>query len=208
MNHMVQSQLPTAQDVKSGRLQPTPQQIESDKRLARMFGDSNAIAAGNGFELKGVQGGKASRYRGDYYDPLSGKVIDGHLSSYAMHLYGSEDGKRDTAIYIPSDYERPRVANHQKPTATASVVTFFYKKLGNERNVTLAVFHVGKFNPIREGDRVRIGSTGGHGGDKPDYRHAHLEIYRGDVGLPTTLEERAKVRVKNFAGVFEPQQSK
>jgi hypothetical protein len=57
------------------------------------------------------------------------------------------------------------------------------------------VLHVREFCIKRDGARVRIGMTGGRGGSGAAYRHAHIEAYRGDVGLPP-IELRMNLRVK------------
>lgn len=173
---------------------------ECDKKLAELFSDSGASASAHGHVPKenAVEGG----YRGDYRDLMTGRIIAGHLSSYAMHLHGSRDGTKDTGIYVPLGYERPEKAARQTPTPTDAVVTFYYKKRGTLPNATLAVFHVANFKPEQVGDRIRIGTTGGLGGKHPKNRHAHIEIYNGDVGLPPTLKDRAKVRVTKFGEVF------
>jgi hypothetical protein len=47
-------------------------------------------------------------------------------------------------------------------------VLFYYPKLGNLTDVTLAVFHVADFQIVNDGERfVRIGNLGGPGGSSP-----------------------------------------
>lgn len=64
------------------------------------------------------------------------------------------------------------------PTRNDAVITFYYPTFFGMKNVTLAVFHLGDFGFRRVEDRVRIGRTGGPGGDtggpSPN-RHAHLD---------------------------------
>ena len=180
-------------------LQPTAEQSRNDRYIASIFGGPGAIAAANGFEppLNGLK----YRYRGDSTMD-NGKISPGHLSSYAMHLYGSEDGTKGTALYIPAGYSRATVANRQTPSPNDAVVTFFYPRLGNQRNVTLALMHVKNFKPVVEGNRVRIGEIGGKGGDSGgSYVHAHIEMYRGDVGLPPP-RQRERLRIPHFPAVF------
>lgn len=59
--------------------------------------------------------------------------------------------------------------------------------------MTLAVFHVGNFgiqrNNTNDAGSVRIGTSGGLGGDTVGYRHSHLEVHRGR-GLPATMRAR------------------
>jgi len=165
----------------------TDEMAASDWTLANIFGGPGAVAAANGFE----PGGLASQYplyRGDLIGE-HGKVLRGHLS-YAMHLYGSEDGTRETELYVPMGF----ISNSSEPTPTDAAVTFYYPKLGNLTDVTLAVFHVANFHLSYEGERVRIGNIGGPGGSIGSYRHAHIEFYRGDTGLPSAAA-RVKLRI-------------
>lgn len=151
---------------------------ESDRYLAQVFGGPGAIAAANGFEPSGL-GGQYPLYRGDLRDQ-DGRIRRGHLS-YAMHLYGSFDGTGFSGLYVPAGF-----TNHSRvPTPTDAAVTFYYPRLGNLTNVTLAVFHVANFEIVREEGRIRIGEIGGKGGSHPFYRHSHIEFYVGNVGLPS-----------------------
>src|SRR6185295_13113236 len=114
-----------------------------------------------------------------------GKVRRGHLS-YAMHLYGTPDGRGESPLYVPAGF-----ASHSgEPTPTDAAVTFYYPKLGNLTDVTLAVFHVADFQITSEGDRVRIGNLGGPGGSSALYKHSHIEFYKGNVGLPAAAAVR------------------
>lgn len=189
-----------------------------DKKLAAIFGGTKAIIAAEGFEPEGLAFVQ-SYYRGDVVD--RGKMFVGHLSYTAMHLYGSSDGTRfgvdgslDTDIYIPAGFERLNQARRQTPTATSARVNFYYKKLGSSKtDVTLVVDHVNGFGLRQQGDRWHSGRTGGRGGGgSTNYRHAHLELYKGDVGhafvmvdgrLDTAATEsrREKLRIP-FADVF------
>ena len=66
-----------------------------------------------------------------------------------------------------------------------AAVLFYYPRLGDLTDVTLAVFHVKDFQLSYEGERVRIGNIGGRGGSAGSYKHSHLEFYRGHRGLPS-----------------------
>jgi len=113
----------------------------------------------------------------------------GHLS-YAMHLYGSFDGTGESSLYVP-----PGFASHSgQPSPTDAVVTFYYPRLGNLTDVTLAVFHVADFQISNEGERIRIGNLGGPGGISASYKHTHIEFYRGNSGLPA-LTARPRLRI-------------
>ena len=92
-----------------------------------------------------------------------------------------------------------------QPSPTDAAVTFYYPKLGNLTDVTLAVFHVADFEIRPEGDRVRIGNIAGMGGLTPLYRHSHIEFYRGNTGLPPA-EVRIRLRI-DPATVFARMQS-
>ena len=166
---------------------------ESDSYLAQVFGGPGAVAAANGFEPSGL-GGQYPLYRSDLRDPDS-RIRRGHLS-YAMHLYGSSDGTGLSALYVP-----PGFASHSRTaTPTDAAITFYYPRLGNLINVTVAVFHVANFNIVRENGRVRIGYIGGNGGSYPYYRHSHIEFYVGNVGLPSA-SRRVVLRI-DPASVF------
>jgi hypothetical protein len=174
--------------------QYTPAMAASDKVLARLFGGPNAVAAGNGFEPAGLAT-KYPFYRGDIIGD-DGRERRGHLS-YAMHLYGSANGTGDTPLYVPADF----TSHSDQPSPTDAVVLFYYPRLGNLTDVTLAVFHVSNFQLIYEGGRVRIGNIGGPGGSSALYRHSHIEFYRGNTGLPPAAE-RPRLRI-DPASVFE-----
>jgi hypothetical protein len=175
--------------------QYTSDMAASDKLLASIFGGPNAVAGGNGFEPAGLAS-SYPLYRGDVYGD-DGIARRGHLS-YAMHLYGSPDGAGDSPLYVPVGF----IAHSMQPSPTDAAVTFYYPKLGNLTDVTLAVFHVADFQLIDEGQRVRIGLLGGPGGSSPLYKHSHIEFYRGNTGLPP-LSARAGLRI-DPAKVFSP----
>jgi hypothetical protein len=160
----------------------------SDKFLARTFGGPNAVVGGNGFEPGGL-GASYPLYRGDIRGD-DGKVRRGHLS-YAMHIYGSPDGTGDSALYVPAGF----TAHSAEPSPTDAAVLFYYPRLGNLTDVTLAVFHVADFEITPEGDRIRIGSLGGRGGSSVLYKHSHIEFYRGNVSSLPSTPARATLRI-------------
>ena len=178
-----------AKHIPTNALKPryTDEMANSDFMLAKIFGGRGAVAAANGFEPTGL-GGQYPLYRGDLISD-DGKILRGHLS-FAMHLYGSEDGTRETELYVPLGF----TSNSSEPTPTDAAVTFYYPKLGDLTDVTLAVFHVSNFHLNSEGGRMRIGSIGGPGGSIGSYRHAHIEFYRGNTGLPS-ISSRVKLRI-------------
>ena len=165
----------------------TAEMAACDKLLARMFGGPNAVAGANGFEPPGLAAAYPL-YRGDIIGD-DGKVRRGHLS-YAIHLYGSADGRGDSPLYIPAGF----TSHSSEPSPTDAAVLFYYPRLGNLTDVTLAVFHVADFQMNAEGDRVRIGNIGGLGGSSPLYKHSHIEFYKGDTGLPPAAA-RAALRI-------------
>lgn len=171
----------------------TKEMEASDNSLAALFGGNGAVAAANGFEPRSL-GNQYPLYRGNIMGD-DGKVRRGHLS-YAMHLYGSEDGTGETELYVPAGF----TSHSGQPSPTDAAVTFYYSSLGNLTNVTLAVFHVDNFRLVPEGMRVRIGKIGGPGGSIDSYKHSHVEFYRGDTGLPRA-SARARLRI-DPAGVF------
>lgn len=173
----------------------TADMAASDKLLASIFGSPNAVAGGNGFEPAGLAA-NYPLYRGDVYGD-DGVQRRGHLS-FAMHIYGSPDGTGDSPLYVPAGF----ISHSPQPSPTDAAVTFYYPKLGNLIDVTLAVFHVNDFQITDEGDRVRIGNLGGPGGSSPLYKHSHIEFYRGNTGLPP-LTARAALRI-DPAKVFSP----
>lgn len=165
----------------------TAEMIASDRLLGQVFGGSNAVAGGNGFEPAGLAASYPF-YRGDIIGD-DGKIRAGHLS-HSIHLYGSQDGKGDSFLYVPAGF----TLRSSEPTPTDAAMTFFYPRLGNLTDVTVAVFHVADFQIVVEADRVRIGSIGGAGGSSVLYKHSHIEFYRGNTGLPP-VAERAALRI-------------
>jgi hypothetical protein len=165
----------------------TSEMAASDKLLATIFGGPNAVAAGNGFEPAGLAAAYPL-YRGDITGD-DGKVRRGHLS-FAMHLYGNYDGTNESSLYVPAGF----VSHSGPPSPTDAVVTFYYPRLGNLSDVTLAVFHVADFQLSNEDGRVRIGKLGGPGGSSAFYKHTHIEFYRGNTGLPP-LTVRPRLRI-------------
>ena len=165
----------------------TSDMADSDKMLAKIFGGPNAVAAGNGFEPSELAA-SYPLYRGDIVGD-DGEIRCGHLS-YAVHLYGNSSGTGDSPLYIPTGF----TLHSTEPSPTDAALTFYYPKLGNLTDVTLAVFHVADFEICSEGDRVRIGSIGGMGGSSPLYKHSHIEFYRGNTGLPPA-ETRMRLRI-------------
>lgn len=165
----------------------TREMADTDRLLAKTFGGPGAVAAANSFEPAGLSN-QYPLYRGDILGD-NGRILTGHLS-HAMHLYGSFDGRGETSLYVPSGF----TAYSGTPTPTDAAVTFFYPRLGNFSNVTLAVFHIANFAISHEGERVRIGTVGGRGGSYAYYRHSHLEFYRGNTGLPSA-STRHSVRI-------------
>ena len=166
----------------------TAEMANSDRTLAHIFGSTNAVAGANGFEPAGLAAAYPF-YRGDIIGD-DGIERRGHLS-YAMHLYGSADGTGDSPLYVPAGFTQ----HSGEPSPRDAAMTFYYPRLGNLTDVTLAVFHVADFQISYEGDRVRIGSIGGPGGSSPSYKHSHIEFYRGNTGLPP-LSARPGLRVE------------
>lgn len=157
---------------------------ECDRMLARIFGGPGAVAAANSFEPAALSG-QYPIYRGDLRGS-DGVLRRGHLS-FAMHLYGSEDGTATTPLYVPTGF----TSHTTTPTPTDAAITFFYPRLGNFSNVTLAVFHVADFAIKEESGRIRIGNIGGRGGSFELYKHSHIEFYRGNTGLPASNKRQA-----------------
>jgi len=173
----------------------TDKMSESDWLLATIFGGPGAIAAANGFEPERLSS-RYPLYRGDLIGD-DGIVRRGHLS-YAMHLYGSEDGTGEMELYVPAGFTSHSI----EPTPTDAAVTFYYPKLGKVTDVTLAVFHVADFRVGYDNGRVRIGNIGGPGGSIGSYKHSHIEFYHGNCGLPTAAS-RVRLRI-DPARVFAP----
>jgi hypothetical protein len=186
----------TVKHIPSNALTPvyTRTMAVSDEMLAAIFGGPGAVAAANGFEPVGLAN-QYPLYRGDLIGD-DGILRRGHLS-FAMHLYGGADGTAATDIYIPGGF----ISHSGMPTPTDAAVTFYYPRLGNLTDVTLAVFHVANFHLSAEGQRVRIGTIGGPGGSNSCYKHSHIEFYRGDTGLPPSAV-RPQLRI-DPATVFE-----
>ena len=172
----------------------TQAMAKSDSTLAAIFGGPGAIAAANGYEPARLDH-QYPVYRGDLIAD-DGRILRGHLS-FAMHLYGSADGTGDTDLYIPAGFS----SHSEGLSPTDAVMTFYYPRLGNLSDVTLAVFHIRNFQLSYEGERVRIGSIGGPGGSAASYRHSHLEFYHGNTGLPP-LAARVQLRI-DPANIFQ-----
>ncbi|HEX9630158.1 MAG TPA: hypothetical protein VF961_09075 [Pyrinomonadaceae bacterium] len=187
----------TAKHIPSNATRPayTAQMAACDLTLAAIFGDPGAVAAANGFE-PGELGHQYPLYRGDLIGD-DGILRRGHLS-FAMHLYGSADGTGESALYVPAGF----TSHTSMPTPTDAAVMFYYPRLGHLTNVTLAVFHVANFQLTEEGDRVRIGNIGGPGGSVGNYRHSHIEFYRGNTGGLPSLAARSRLRI-DPAKVFD-----
>jgi hypothetical protein len=100
-------------------------------------------------------------------------------------------------LYVPVGF----ISHSKVPTPTDAAITFYYPRLGNFTNVTLAVFHIANFRLSSEEGRVRIGNIGGSGGSVTTYKHSHIEFYRGDTGLPPAAV-RSQLRI-DPATVFE-----
>ena len=171
----------------------TNEMAATDRLLAKIFGGPGAVAAANSFEPVGLSN-QYPLYRGDLLGD-NGRILTGHLS-HAMHLYGSVDGRGETSLYVPAGF----TSHSGSPTPTDGAVTFFYPRLGNFSNVTLAVFHIANFAISQESGRVRIGTVGGRGGSYAYYRHSHIEFYRGNTGLPSA-SARQNLRI-DPAAVF------
>jgi putative intracellular protease/amidase len=165
----------------------TAEMIASDKLLAQIFGGPTAVAGANGFEPAGLAVSYPF-YRGDVIGD-DGRLRNGHLS-HAIHLYGAPDGRGDSPLYIPAGF----TSHSSEPSPTDAAMIFYYPRLGNLTDVTLAVFHVANFQMVPEGNRVRIGNIGGPGGSSPLYKHSHIEFYRGNTGLPSAAA-RAALRI-------------
>jgi hypothetical protein len=165
----------------------TSAMAESDELLARIFGGPNAVAGGNSFEPIAL-GPSYPRYRGDVVG-ADGAKRQGHLS-YAIHLYGNQNGTGDSPLYVPAGF-----TCYTFPSSRDAVATFYYPQLGDLSDVTVAVFHLADFRISYEGDRVRIGMIGGPGGSSPSYKHSHIEFYKGKNVLPSP-EARATLRIK------------
>jgi hypothetical protein len=165
---------------------------DPDERiLNEIFGSPGAVVAGTGFEPYGFQGTWTAISGSNRSFGMS-KKTPGHLLGYSMHLYGSQVGVSDAEIYIPNGFELHTITG---PTEKDAVYTFYYPELMGQKGITLAVFHVRNFGLRREGDRWRIGTTGGPGGDSPYYRHSHFELHKGR-GLPFGHNERETLRLR------------
>lgn len=184
-----------------------------DAKIASIFGGENAIAAANGFEpdslaiIRATLDRQFRYFRGDTSN--NGKIDIGHLSVEAMHLYGSTDGTRFsvdatvfTDLYIPDGFrgsEKSPKEFKRKPGPNQASLDFYYPKLANYRDVTLLVSHIKNFKLVKEGIRWHIGQIGGKGGTGQNYIHAHLDLFKGDVGI-TGPRNRL-----SFARAFCPQ---
>jgi hypothetical protein len=166
-----------------------------DAKIASVFGDKNAVAAANEFDPDGLAlvqlykfGDRYRYYRGDEKD-ADGSVLPGHLSTSAMHLYGSKDGTRFGVngnsfvnLYVPDGFKSPEKIR-KSPSPKSASVDFYYEVLGNVKDVTLLVSHIKDFKLKKENNRWHIGKIGGKGGDSVDYIHSHIDLFKGNVGM-------------------------
>jgi YD repeat-containing protein len=162
---------------------PQPQITPCDRKFASIFGDSNAVGRTaydyNG-RYRGLDPAARARTAGLPRSDFSSPVWDAeHLYNFP-HLSGNLAGTENADIYVPGNYTgRPT-----GPTKGDAIATFYYKNFFGMKNVTLAVFHVGNFGTERMPDgSVRIGTTGGPGGNTPGSStpnlHSHFELWRG-----------------------------
>ena len=171
---------------------------QCDRHLAALFGDDGAIAAASGYEPSGFPPSHAVL---NGLDRSTGGMMPnqwGHLFGYAMHLYAAPLGLGRSTVYVP-----PGFTKKTPPNGNDAVSLFYYPELGNQKAVTLAVYHLGDY-AVRPKEKnaagsVRVGVSGGLGGDGVGYLHSHLEVHRG-WGLPS-LAKRNETRVF-FPDVF------
>ncbi len=110
-----------------------------------------------------------------------------HLYNFP-HLSGNLAGTENTEIYGPGGF-----SGQTGPSGDQDIYTFYYPRLGNLMDITIAIFHVADFgiqqsNPNAAGS-IRIGRTGGTGRDSgprsgrlgPN-RHSHFELWNGGNG--------------------------
>ena len=167
----------------------TQEMKDCDKKLAEIFGDENAAAAGSGFEPENLFG-KLNRGEGP---PRAGAFRGGefgHLNQ-KFHLYysnseGEKAGEFGGNIYIPEGGEY----RGKNPFSDEDSYVFFYKKLGSLKNVTLITSHVKNFIALKgiTKGKTKIGEIGGVGGSSSDspyantdgkYIHSHLAVRKG-----------------------------
>lgn len=147
-----------------------PPNPDCDKKLAGIFGGPGAVAAGSGYEPSGVS---PRSNRPDGWSP--------HVYR-TTHLYANANGTRPASavgIYAPAGGGRPFNRGTRDSVTGASEESYGirYSQLGNVRNVTLVLSHVGNYRPRWEGGRLRLGDIGGPGGDSsPNNIHSHLAI--------------------------------
>lgn len=159
---------------------PTP----CDKKFGSTFGGRGAIGRtsydDNG-RYSGYDPAAQARVAGNPRSEFSNPLFDIEHLYYFPHLSGNQAGTENTDIYVPRNY----VGSPTGPTKGDAVTTFYYKKFFGMKKVTLAVFHVDDFGLQREGGRVRIGATGGPGGESSAFRpgspnkHSHFELWKG-----------------------------
>lgn len=164
---------------------PPPQSTPCDRKFAATFGGTGA-AGRTAYDYNGRYSGRdpaaEARVAGNPRSEFSNPLFDVEHLYYFPHLSGNPGGTENTEVYVPGNYVRGSVT---PPTRSDAVVTVYYKEFFGVKDVTLAIFHVGDYGLQRTGDRLRIGSTGGPGGDESRSRpgspnkHAHFELWRG-----------------------------
>jgi RHS repeat-associated protein len=168
----------------SGSSQPQkpspPPPNPCEQRLGKMFGDPGAVMRTT-YDFNGGYRGRnpqaAAKFSRNERGDMGNKFFDSeHLFNFP-HLSGNLAGTATTNIYIPSNYVQGTIT---KPTKDDNIVTAYYKRFGTEKDVTLAIFHVADYGVRNVAGRLRIGTTGGLGGNSNGVNmHSHFELWRG-----------------------------
>lgn len=151
-----------------------------DTRVAQIFGLEASVAAASGMEW-----GRSIRMN-------DGRpMFRFHLYSSA-HVYSDLFGRNSSApMYVPKGF----TSWSKGSDVSNSSYALFYPQLGSYRNVTLNIVHLADASTLTQGayknrpeynqfGAVRVGSSGGPGGEAADgardelnYAHSHLQLF-------------------------------
>ena len=181
---------------------PTP----CDQKVAATFGGTGAVGR-TAYDYNGIYRGydpaAEARLKGSSRIEMGNPLYDSEHLYWFPHLSGNQAGTENTDVYVPGNYQGQPTG----PTRGDAVVTFYYPQLFGMKNVTLAVFHVADFGLQKVGDRVRIGRTGGPGGDSggpSPNRHAHFELWNGRTGFLPPGAKRDAARIPLTSVICPP----
>jgi RHS repeat-associated protein len=165
--------------------------VADDEHLARIFGDSNAIA----------RGASAASHKSEF---MGGGV------NHTVHIYGDTSGEGGSALYVPKGFNTVRyeqsvdryglemknrvVATNSK---TGEVLVFVHVA-GVSSNKSLQ--RIWKQNNTNAAGSRQIGFIGGPGGSSNGhYVHSHLTFYRSMQARTTRMSQERQGNYGDFS---------